>query len=230
MARLKVLSAGAVEGPLSALVPQFASQSGVEVDIGFSTVGDLKSRFVAGEAADAIALSIPVLEELESDGRFLSGSRVALGSAACGVAIRDGFLAPNIDTAEGFKNALLAARSVAQTDPAQGGSSGIYFQKLIERMGIAEQMREKLKFGKTGRDVGFLVRNLRAELGVTFTSEFIPIEGLRVVGPFPKEYGFVNAYGAAIPQGTAAPEQAKALLAFLTAPAAKERFRAFGLE
>ncbi len=105
---------------------------------------------------------------------------------------------PDIATPDAFKKALLAARSVAQTDPAQGGSSGIYFAKLLERIGIAAEMKDKLIYGKAGRDVGLLVRDLRAELGVTFTSEFVPIEGLRVVGNFPKEYEFVNGYGAAV--------------------------------
>jgi molybdate transport system substrate-binding protein len=229
MTRLKVLSAGAVEGPLSELVPEFAKANGIDIDLSFSTVGDLKNRVVGGETVDAIVLSMPVLQELERDGRFIPGSVVELGRASCGVAIRDGFLTPNIDTPENFRKALLAARSVAQTDPAQGGSSGIFFAALMERIGIAVAMKDKLIYGKTGRDVGLLVRGLRAELGVTFTSEFIPIDGLRVVGTFPEEYEFVNRYGAAIMRA-AAGEPAKALLAFLTNPAAKARFKAFGLE
>lgn len=224
-----MLAAGATEGPLTELIPEFVLASGHEVDIAFGTVGSLRDRFVAGETPDAIALSTVVLEALEKDGRLVPGSRIEFGRATCGVAIRDGFLTPDISTPEKFKNALLAARSVAQTDPAQGGSSGIYFAKLLERMGIAGEMKDKLLYGKAGRDVGMLVRELRAELGVTFTSEFIPIEGLRVVGNFPKEYEFVNGYGAAIPLGAAA-EPARALLSFLTAPAAKATFKAYGLE
>jgi len=226
---LKMLAAGATEGPLTELVPEFSRASGHEVDLQFGTVGAQKDRFVGGEKADVLALSTVVLEALEKEGRFVPGSRIEFGRATCGVAIRDGFLMPDISTPEKFKAALLAARSVAQTDPAQGGSSGIYFAKLLERMGIAEEMKDKMRYGKAGRDVGMLVRELRAELGVTFTSEFIPIEGLRVVGNFPKEYEFVNAYGAAIPVG-AAVEPARALLAFLTAPAAKATFKAYGLE
>jgi molybdate transport system substrate-binding protein len=229
MPNLKMLAAGATEGPLSELLPEFTRAGGAMVDVEFGTVGLLRDRFVGGEAPDVIALSAVVLEALEKEGRFVSGSRVTFGQATCGVAIRDGFLVPNIATPEAFKKALLNARSVAQTDPAQGGSSGIYFAKLLERMGIAEQMKDKLIYGKAGRDVGMLVRNLRAELGVTFTSEFIPIEGLRVVGNFPKEYEYVNAYGAAIPDG-AQVEPARDLLNFLTGPAAKARFKAFGLE
>ena len=227
--KLKIMSAGAVEGPMTALAPEFSRASGHEVELEFGTVGALRDRFAGGEKADVIALSTVVLDALEKDNRFVPGGRVELGRATCGVAIRDGFLLPNIATPEAFKNALLAARSVAMTDPAQGGSSGIYFAKLLERMGIASEMKDKLLYGKAGRDVGLLVRGLRAELGVTFTSEFIPIDGLRVVGSFPKEYEFVNGYGAAIPVG-AALEPARALLSFLASPPATACFKEFGLE
>lgn len=229
MATLKMWAAGATEGPLTELLPEFSRTSGHQVEVEFNTVGALRERFAGSEKPDAIAMSTVVLEALEKEGRFVPGSRVEFGRATCGVAIRDGFLMPDISTPEKFKAALLAARSVAQTDPAHGGTSGLYFVKLLERMGIAEEMKPKMRYGKTGRDVGMLVRELRAELGVTFTSEFIPIEGLRVVGNFPKEYEFVNGYGAAIPLGAQA-EPARALFAFLTAPAAKETFKVYGLE
>jgi molybdate transport system substrate-binding protein len=229
MAKIKMLAAGATEGPLTELIPEFMNAGGDQVDIEFGTVGAMKDRFAGGEPADVIALSTVVLDTLDKAGRFAPGSRVEFGRAACGVAIRDGFLTPNIATPEAFKKALLAARSVAMTDPAQGGSSGIYFAKLLERMGIAEAMKDKLIYGKAGRDVGMLVRNLRAELGVTFTSEFIPIEGLRVVGNFPKEYEFVNAYGAAI-AAAGAVEPAQTLLRFLTSASSRKRFAEYGLE
>lgn len=226
---IKMLSAGAVEGPLTVLVPEFTRTSGHAVDLSFGTVGALRDRLTGGEPTDVIALSTVVLEALEKEGRFVAGSRVEFGRARCGVAIRDGFLMPNIDTPETFKKALIAARSVAMTDPAKGGSSGIYFAKLLERMGIMDEMKPKLLYGNAGRDVGMLVRNLRAELGVTFTSEFVPIEGLRVVGPFPKDYEYVNGYGAAIVAGDAL-EPARALLSFLTGAQAKACFKEFGLE
>jgi molybdate transport system substrate-binding protein len=229
MTILKMLAAGATEGPLTELLPEFTRAGGPQIDVAFGTVGAQKDRFLAGDKPDVIALSTVVLEALDKEGRFVPGSRAEFGRASCGVAIRDGFLTPSIDTPEAFKRALLAARSVAMTDPAQGGSSGIYFAKLMERMGIAAEMKDKLLYGKAGRDVGMLVRNLRAELGVTFTSEFIPIEGLRVVGNFPKEYEFVNGYGAAIPVG-GAEQPARALLAFLTNRQSKARFAAYGLE
>jgi molybdate transport system substrate-binding protein len=229
MTKLKMLAAGATEGPVRELLPEFTRTSGHEVDVQFSTVGSLKDRFVGGERLDVIALSTVVLEALEKEGRFVPSSRVEFGRASCGVAVRDGMLMPDISTPEKFKRMLHHAGSVAATDPAQGGSSGIYLVKLFERLGMADEMKAKMVHGKAGRDVGHLVLTGRAEIGITFTSEFVPIEGLRVVGNFPKEYEYVNAYGAAIAVG-AAVEPARALLAYLTSPPSKQRFRAFGLE
>ena len=229
MIKLKMLAAGATEGPVRALLPEFAHAGGPEVDVEFSTVGALRDRFVGGETPDVIALSIVVLEALEKEGRFVPGSRVEFGRASCGVAVRDGMLMPDISTPEKFKRMLHYAGSVAATDPAQGGSSGIYLVKLFERLGVADEMKGKMVLGKAGRDVGHLVLTGQAEIGITFTSEFVPIEGLKVVGTFPKEYEYVNAYGAAIPTG-AQVEPARALLSFLTSPSSKARFAAFGLE
>ena len=229
MIKLKMLAAGATEGPVRALLPEFAHAGGPEVDVEFSTVGALRDRFVGGEKPDVIALSIVVLEALEKEGRFVPGSRVEFGRASCGVAVRDGMLMPDISTPEKFKRMLHYAGSVAATDPAQGGSSGIYLVKLFERLGVADEMKGKMVLGKAGRDVGHLVLTGQAEIGITFTSEFVPIEGLKVVGNFPKEYEYVNGYGAAIPTG-AQVEPARALLSFLTSPSSKARFAAVGLE
>ena len=229
MAKIKVMSAGAVEGPVSELAPEFSRASGHEVELAFNTVGAHRERFVGGEKADVIILSFPVIEALEKEGRFATGSRADLGRASCGVAVRDGMMMPNISTVEGFKRMLHNAGSIAANDPAHGGSSGIYFADLVARMGIADEIRPKLVLGKTGREVALLVASGQAELGVTFTSEFIPIEGLRVVGNFPKEYEFVNAYGAAVATGGAV-EPARALLLFLGSAASRKRFADYGLE
>jgi molybdate transport system substrate-binding protein len=229
MTTLKIIAAGATEGPLHDLVPVFGKANGIEIDMSFSTAGGVKERFIGGEKADVICSSSSMLEGMEKEGRFIAGTRVEFGRACCGVAIRDGFMVPDISTPEKFKKALLNAVSVAQTDPAKGGTSGLYFIKLMERMGIAGDMKPKMKYGNAGRDVGALVLTGQAELGVTFTSEFVPIQGLRVIGPFPKEYEFVNGYGGAVPVGANA-EPAKKLLAFLTGAEGKATFRRYGLE
>ena len=141
MAKIKVMSAGAVEGPVSELAPEFTRASGHEVELHFNTVGAHRERFVQGEKTDVIILSFPAIEALEKEGRFVAGSRADLGRASCGVAVRDGMMMPNISTVEGFKRMLKFAVSIAANDPAHGGSSGIYLADLLKRMGLYDEVK-----------------------------------------------------------------------------------------
>ena len=228
MAKLRVMSAGAMEGPVHALTPEFERASGHEVETIFNTVGALRTRFVGGDSPDVIILSSQVIEALEKESRFVPGSSAQLGKATCGVAVRDGMLMPNISTVENFKKMLNFAGSIACNDPAHGGSSGIYFADLLKRWGLYDQLKPKMVLCKTGRECAMSLVEGRAEIGVTFTSEFIPVEGTRVVGVLPKEIEYVNGYAAAIP--ARADDAAKAFMAFLTSPSSKARFKDFGLE
>ena len=229
MAKIKVMSAGAVEGPVSELAPEFTRASGYEVELHFNTVGAHRERFVRGETTDVIILSFPAIEALDKEGRFVACSRADLGRASCGVAVRDGMMTPNISTVEGFKRMLKFAVSIAANDPAHGGSSGIYLADLLKRMGLSDEVGPKLKLYKTGRDCALALVHGEAEVGITFTSEFIAVPGTRVVGTFPKEIEYVNGYAGATPKH-AALEPSKAFLSFLTSPTSKGCFKSFGLE
>jgi molybdate transport system substrate-binding protein len=226
--KLKIMSAGAVEGPVSVLAPEFGRVWGHEIELSFNTVGALKDRFVSGEKTDVIILSFPAIEALQKEDRLVAGSRTDLGLASCGVAIRDGMLMPNIATVEGFKRMLKFAVSIAANDPAHGGSSGIYLADLLKRLGLYDQVAPKLKLCKTGRECALALVRGEAEIGITFTSEFIAVPGTRVVGTLPKEIEYVNGYAGAIAKG-AAVEPARALLDYLAAPSARARFKDFGL-
>ena len=137
MAKIKVMCAGAVQGPVTELMPAFMQATGHEVELDCNTVGALKERFTGGEKTDVIVLSFPAIDELEKEGRFVAGSRVDLGRASCGVAVRDGMMMPNIATVDGFKRMLTLTASIAANDPAHGGSSGIYLADLLKRAHLA---------------------------------------------------------------------------------------------
>ena len=227
--KIKVMSAGAVEGPVHELTPHFTQATGHEAELIFNTVGALKDRFAGGEQTDVIILSVPAIEALQQAGQLITGSRTDLGRATCGVAVRDGLMMPDISTPEAFQRALTNAQSIGANDPAHGGSSGIYLAELLDRLGITASLKPKMVLGKTGREVALLVATGQAELGITFTSEFIPVEGTRVVGPLPKGIEYVNSYAGALPAGGAS-EPARAYLSFLASPASKASFKRFGLE
>jgi molybdate transport system substrate-binding protein len=164
----------------------------------------------------------------EKDGQARAGSRAVVGRVAIGVAVRDGTPAPDIATPDAFKKALLAAKSVSYTDPAGGGTAAVFVAGLMERLAVVDAIKGKaLKFN-TGREVVAAVMKGDAELGIGFTSEFVPIKGLRVVGALPAEIGFVNEYSAYVPATSAAVDQAQALIAYLARPASRDIFKAAG--
>ena len=92
------------------------------------------------------------------------------------------------------------AGSIAANDPAHGGSSGIYLADLLKRMGLYDEVKPKLVLCKTGRECALALVRGDAEIGITFTSEFVAVAGTRVVGPLPKEIEYVNGYAGAIPR------------------------------
>ena len=141
-------------------------------------------------------------------------------------------LMPDISTVEKFILMLKNAGSIAANDPAHGGSSGIYLADLLKRMGLYEQIAPKLKLYKTGRECALALVRGEAEIGITFTSEFIAVPGTRVVGPLPSEIAYVNGYAGAIAKDGAqnvAAEASRAFLKFLTDPDSRACFARYGL-
>jgi molybdate transport system substrate-binding protein len=137
--------------------------------------------------------------------------------------VRAGAAEPDVSTPEAFKQALLDARSVSFTDPKAGGSGGIMFSALLQRLGIADEINKKAFLGKGGHDVAKSIVEGRAELGTTFISEVLPMKGTKVVGPLPRELHNVNTYTGAIHTRAALRDGAEALLHKLVEPATRSR-------
>jgi molybdate transport system substrate-binding protein len=224
------MSAGAVKTMVVALGAEFERDTGNRLDLNFGTAGSLRDRLKAGEKADLVILSESAIDALEKTGLFVPGSRTDLGRTVTGVVIKEGAAVPDISTPEAFKAALLAAKSVAYTDPKAGGSSGTMFAALLEKLGIAAEVNKKAVLGKGGVDVATSIAEGRAEIGTTFISEVLPVKGARVVGTLPGALHNSNTYTAAITAGGASREAAAALLRHLTNPAGRARWTAAGLE
>jgi molybdate transport system substrate-binding protein len=227
---IKVMSAGAVKSMVAALGAEFERESGTRLNLNFGTAGSLCERIKNGEAADLVILSQSAIATLDKLGLIAPGSAKDLGRTVTGVVVRDGTAIPDISTPEAFKLALLNARSVAYTDPKAGGSGGIMFAALLERLGIADAVNKKAVLGKGGHDVAVSVAEGRAEIGTTFISEVLPVKGAKVVGPLPGELHSANTYSAAVHAGSAQRAGALAFLRALTNPATRDRWTAAGLE
>jgi molybdate transport system substrate-binding protein len=227
-AEIVVLAAAAVEEPFEAVVHAFEHDTGNKVVTTFGSVGAIQGKLKGGARADLVILSTAATLAAEKDGQARAGSRAVVGRVAIGVAVRVGTPAPDIATPDAFKKALLAAKSVSYTDPAGGGTAAVFVAGLMERLAVVDAIKGKaLKFN-TGREVVAAVMKGDAELGIGFTSEFVPIKGLRVVGALPAEIGFVNEYSAYVPATSAAVDQAQALIAYLARPASRDIFKAAG--
>jgi molybdate transport system substrate-binding protein len=228
-AEVKVLTAGAFKEVVLALVPNFEKQTGNKVIIDNDTAGGLKKRIEGGAAFDVAVITPAVIDELTDAGKIASGSRVNLATVGVGVVVKEGTPTPNVSTVEAFKSALLAAKSVAYIDPASGGSSGIYIDKLLERLGIADQVRRKAKLKKGGY-VAELIVSGEAELGLHQISEIVPVKGVVLVGPLPKEIQNTTTYAAGLSASSQNKDAAQALVKMLSGPAAATVLKSKGME
>jgi molybdate transport system substrate-binding protein len=226
----KVMSAGAVKAMVAALGTEFERDTGHKLDLNFGTAGSLRDRIKSGEAADLVILSQTYIADLGKLGLVAPDSAIDLGRTVTGVVVREGAPVPDISTPEAFKRALLNARTVAYTDPKAGGSGGIMFAAMLQKLGIADEINKKAVLGKGGHDVSVSIAEGKAELGTTFISEVLPVKGAKVIGPLPGDLYSANTYSAAIHARAQDHGGASDFLRRLTDSASRPRWMAAGLE
>jgi molybdate transport system substrate-binding protein len=229
-ADLKVISAGAVRGLIAQIIDDYSRQSGQKFDFTIGTTGQLRDIIASGQHADLIIVAVPLMGELEKTGKLTPGSRAELGRVGVGVAVRDGAAAPDVSTPDALKTALVEARAVAYTNPAEGGTSGIYFTNVAERFGIGDAIKKKAVMTRGGREAAIEVAEGRADLAIVFISEAMAVKGVKLAGPMPAALQEYSAYATAIPASSTDPAAARAFITALTSSAMAERWRANGFE
>jgi molybdate transport system substrate-binding protein len=228
-AEIKLMHAGAFTQVLLAIVPEFEKQTGHRVIFHRDTVGALTKRIEGGETFDVAVLTPSVIDSLAGKGKVAAGSRTNLARVGVGVVVKDGTPRPDVGTVEAFKQALLAAKSVAYIDPEAGGSSGIYVADLFVKLGIADQIKPKAVLVHGGA-VAEHVANGEAELGIHQISEILPVKGIVLVGPLPREIQNYTTYAAGLGAHAKESEAGRALIKALASPAAADVLKAKGLE
>jgi molybdate transport system substrate-binding protein len=229
-ADIKVISAGAVRGLIAGIIAGYSQQTGHRFEFKVGTTGQLRAIIASGEPADLIIASAPLMAELERSERMTPGSRADLGRVGIGVAIREGASAPDVSTPEAFKQTLIDARSVAYTDPREGGTSSIYLMGVLERFGLVNVVTKKAVLSNGGRDATEKVARGEAEIAVTLISEIVPVKGARLAAPVPPSLQLYTVYAAAIPASSTDPAAARAFIAALTGPAMADHWKAAGFE
>ena len=211
---------------LAELVPMFERNNGYNVAIDFYPTNQLLERVKDGGKADVAIATAAGIDELASLGKIVAASRADLGSSGVGVGVRAGAPHPDISTAAAFKRALLDAESIAY---ASRGVGGILLTKLAAQFGITEQLQAKART-RPGGLIGELVVQGEAELCVQMISEILAVKGCELVGPFPPELQQVTMFAAGMLDGTRHDGAARALIGFLSSPAAARVMKSWGLE
>jgi molybdate transport system substrate-binding protein len=166
-AEIKVLSAIAMQKAVEDLGPKFEQATGHRLTVTFATLGAIVKRVRDGETPDVVIGPQQGIDALVKDGKAVAGSVALLARSGISVAVRQGAPRPDISSPEALKRALLAAKSISYTSPAGGGASGIHFAKVLDRLGIAEEMKSKTVFPKTVEVGAAIARNWFRSTGST---------------------------------------------------------------
>lgn len=225
-AEVSLIASNAVKEPLQHLIPAFEKETGNRVRILWGGTEAVTKRISGGEVGDAALIAAPNIDRLIQEGKLATGSRADIAKSLVGIAIRPGLPKPDVSSAEAVKQAVLAAHSIAYSS----GPSGFYLQELFRKMGIAEQIKGKVKQPASGVQIAELLARGEADLGFQQVSELLHAPGIEFLGPLPMEIQNVTVWSVGLHSAAPMPDAAKALVQFLTSAQAASILKSSGLE
>ena len=223
-AEIRVLSTVGMQPATPELFAQFEAATGHKIVVTYGLAAVLKTQFLDGAPADVLISTGPIIEDLAKQGKVVPESRKDVARSGVGVAVKAGAPKPDISTPEALKSAVLAARSIGYS---QQGASGVAFAKVLERLGIAEQVKAKYK--DTGTKAGEMVAAGEIELAAAQIPELMAVRGAEVVGPLPAELQTVTTFSVGLAASARDSGAAKSLIEFLAGPQAAPVYKAKGL-
>ncbi len=226
---INVLSAGAVQEAEKTLAEDFRDATGNKVNFTVGTVGQIQDRLKSGAPADVIVVSATALEQLEKSGDVRTRSGAALGRIGIGVGVKEGMPTPDISTPEKFKEAVLKVKSLTYMDPGTGASSGIATAKIMQDLGIAEDVAKKTKLTQSGYSAD-RVASGEVELAIQNVSEIVPVKGVKLAGMLPEPLQIYTAYSAGVATKSVNPKEATDFIRFLARAEASARWKEAGIE
>ena len=220
---ITLIAPGGIRAPIEQLIPGFERKTNYKVKATFGSGGGTKQQVIRGEPFDVPVVQVPYQEVLDS-GNVVVTSAKPLATVAVGVAVRKGSPKPNISTSDDVKRTLLAAKSISYPDAAGGAAAGVSFNETLKKLGIAEQVRSKLKLAQGGAGAMSMVAKGDVEIGLTFLSE-MDDPGIDVVGPLPRDISTPTALVGFVSAHAKNAEGAKALLDYLSSPEAAAAYK-----
>jgi molybdate transport system substrate-binding protein len=228
-AEVRVLSAGAMKTMVTELSEGFQKETGHTVVITADTGGGLRKRVEGGEKADVLIAPDAAMDALAKSNHVVTDSRRDLARTAVGVGVREGAPKPDVSTVDAFKRAVLEAKSIVYLDPASGATSGIHVAHVLQQLGLADAIKDKVVLWKGGY-AAEAVASGKADLCLHQISEILPVKGVTFVGPMPAEINKVTVYTSSLLTGAPTPDAGRAFLAYLARPEFRPKFAAAGLD
>jgi molybdate transport system substrate-binding protein len=232
MSEIDVLSSTALKPTLDEALPEFERASGHTAKVTFAPSAQITKRMADGAASDVLLVTGTDFAELLGLGKVLADSRKDLASSIIGLAVREGAVKPDISTPDRFRSVMLAAKSIATSNPDGGGASGPHLADVFRRLGIADAIRPKLTYGPGGPKglIGNFVKSGQTELGLQQIPELLSVPGIELVGPLPEELQMVTLYSACLSSTALHADAGKALIAFLASSTVAAVLRAKGMD
>ena len=212
-ASIDALSTLALRGVLIEIADEFHAMTGLSFTASYKSTNAVLNLIADGATADMTIITREAIDRLVRDGIIVDGSIADLAQSAVGVAVRAGAPKPDIGTVAALKRTLLDAKSIAFT---RLGASGVHFAQVIERLGIADEVRRKAHIGDGYS--GEVVARGEAEMAVQQISELMPVKGIDIVGPLPDEVQKISVFAAGIFRAARNPDAARKLIAHLAEP------------
>jgi molybdate transport system substrate-binding protein len=224
---VKIYAAAVVKTPLTEIAADYEKMTGNTVTVIYDSAGASSQRFQADPDAALLITSPAQLKRAQQAGALKDGTITLLGTTVAGVAVPPGSPKPDVSTPEKLKAALLAAKSIGVSDPARGATVGTHFMKVIESLGVKDQLMPKITFAKNGVDTMRLVLDKKVDIGVSQSSEILQASRNSMAGPFPKEYALVTNFSL-WHRNTMAPAVSD-FVALLTGPSGRAKLAAEGV-
>jgi len=226
---LAILSAGAVEPGLVKVVEDFEKKTGHKVTIQFGTSPQLSQKLANQSFADVLVTPVSVMQDQINAGKIVQPVPKLVGKVGAGITVRNELMNPKVATVDEFKEALIQADSLVYNS----ASTGLYLDKLFEKMGIAEQLKSKTKkFANGDMVLTHIINGKGKEIGFGAIPEIKMYEskGLRLVGPLPADIQNYTSYVAAVMKGSSNEKIAIELLTYITQENNRYFFKDAGIE
>ncbi len=225
-AEVTLIAPGGIRAALDQMIPAFEKATGHKVKATFGSGGGTKDRVIKGEPFDVPIVQLP-LEPVVASGHVVAASETPLATVSVGVAVRTGAPKPDISTADAVKRLLLGSKAISYPNAASGAAAGVSFNETLEKLGIADAMKSKIKIAQGGR--GAMAKG-EVDIGLTFISEIITEPGVEVVGPLPRDISTPTALVGFVSAHSKEPEAAKALLRYLSSSEAAAVYKERGMQ